>query len=67
MADCSNLSINFAIDNGADIVSTTLSGYTGKREVPKNLILNYSILVSKFKVLLSQKEDLILHHFIKKL
>ena len=52
MADCSNLSdANFAIDNGADIVSTTLSGYTGKREVPKNpdfKLLNS--LISKFKV-----------------
>lgn len=52
MADCSNLkdAIN-AIDNGADILSTTLSGYTDNKTIPKNpdfKLLN--LLIKKFKV-----------------
>ena len=52
MADCSSIkdAIN-AIENGADILSTTLSGYTGGKPPPKNpdfKLLNQ--LIKKFKV-----------------
>ena len=52
MADCSTIkdAIN-AIENGADILSTTLSGYTNKKLPPKNpdfKLLNQ--LIKKFKV-----------------
>ena len=52
MADCSTIkdAIN-AIENGADILSTTLSGYTNKKLTPKNpdfKLLNQ--LIKKFKV-----------------
>ena len=52
MADCSSIkdAIN-AIDNGADILSTTLSGYTNEKLPPKNpdfKLLNQ--LIKKFKV-----------------
>ncbi len=52
MADCSNIkdAIN-AIENGADIISTTLSGYTGKKSVPKNPDFNFlNQLIKKFNV-----------------
>ena len=52
MADCSNIkdAIN-AIENGADILSTTLSGYTNDKKIPKYpdfKLLNS--LIKKFKV-----------------
>ena len=52
MADCSTIkdAIN-AIENGADILSTTLSGYTSEKLPPKNpdfKLLNQ--LIKKFKV-----------------
>ncbi len=52
MADCSNLkdAMN-AFKNGADIISTTLSGYTNNKITPKNpnfKLLN--ILIKKFKI-----------------
>ena len=52
MADCSTIkdAIN-AIENGADILSTTLSGYTNEKLPPKNpdfKLLNQ--LIKKFKV-----------------
>ena len=51
MADCSNIkdAIN-AIENGADILSTTLSGYTSKKSTPKNPDFKLlSQLIIKFK------------------
>ena len=51
MADCSNMkdAIN-AIENGADILSTTLSGYTSKNLPPKNPDFKLlSQLIIKFK------------------
>ena len=52
MADCSNIkdALN-AIDNGADILSTTLSGYTSNKQISKNpdfKLLN--LLIKKFNV-----------------
>ena len=52
MADCSNMkdAIN-AIENGADILSTTLSGYTSKNLPPKNPDFKLlSQLIKKFKI-----------------
>ena len=52
MADCSNVidAIN-AIENGADILSTTLSGYTSKKLPPKNPDFKLlKQLIRKFKV-----------------
>ena len=52
MADCSNLrdAIN-AIESGADILSTTLSGYTGNKLPPKNPDFKLlSQLIKKFKI-----------------
>ena len=52
MADCSTIKdAMIAIENGADILSTTLSGYTNKKSPPKNpdfKLLNQ--LIKKFKV-----------------
>ena len=51
MADCSNMNdaIN-AIEKGADILSTTLSGYTSKKLPPKNPNFKLlSQLIIKFK------------------
>ena len=37
MADCSSMKdAIIALDNGADIIATTLAGYTGNKQVPKN-------------------------------
>ncbi len=52
MADCSSIkdAIN-AIDNGADILSTTLSGYTNEKLPPKNPDFKLlDQLIKKFKV-----------------
>ncbi len=52
MADCSNMkdAIN-AIENGADILSTTLSGYTSKNLPPKNPDFKLlRQLIKKFKI-----------------
>ena len=52
MADCSSIkdAIN-AIDNGADILSTTLSGYTNEKLPPKNPDFKFlNQLIKKFKV-----------------
>jgi len=52
MADCSNVidAIN-AIENGADILSTTLSGYTSKKLPPKNPDFKLlKKLIKQFKV-----------------
>lgn len=52
MADCSNIkdAIN-AIDNGADILSTTLSGYTIKKLPPKKPDFNLlNQLINNFKI-----------------
>ena len=51
MADCSNMkdAIN-AIESGADILSTTLSGYTSNKLPPKNPDFKFlSQLIKKFK------------------
>ena len=52
MADCSNIKdANNAIENGADIISTTLSGYTGEKLIPKNPDFNLlKQLVKKFNI-----------------
>ena len=52
MADCSNVidAIN-AIENGADILSTTLSGYTSYKIPPKNPDFKFlNQLIRKFKI-----------------
>ena len=52
MADCSTIkdAIN-AIENGADILSTTLSGYTNEKLPPKNPDFKFLYqLIKKFKV-----------------
>jgi N-acylglucosamine-6-phosphate 2-epimerase len=52
MADCSTIkdAIN-AIENGADILSTTLSGYTNEKLPPKNPDFKFlNQLIKKFKV-----------------
>jgi N-acylglucosamine-6-phosphate 2-epimerase len=52
MADCSSVkdALN-AFDNGADILSTTLSGYTGDKPIPKNPDFKLlDSLINKFKV-----------------
>ena len=52
MADCSTIkdAIN-AIENGADILSTTLSGYTNEKLPPKNPDFKFlDQLIKKFKV-----------------
>ena len=52
MADCSSVkdALN-AFDNGADILSTTLSGYTGDKPIPKNPDFKLlDSLIKKFKV-----------------
>jgi len=52
MADCSNIKdANNAIENGADIISTTLSGYTGEKLIPKNPDFNLlKRLIEKFNI-----------------
>ena len=52
MADCSSVkdALN-AFDNGADILSTTLSGYTIDKPIPKNPDFKLlDSLINKFKV-----------------
>ena len=52
MADCSTIKdAIIAVENGADILSTTLSGYTNKKLPPKNPDFNLlNQLIKKFKV-----------------
>ena len=52
MADCSNMNDAMnAIEKGADILSTTLSGYTSKKLPPKNPDFKLlSQLIIKFKI-----------------
>ena len=52
MADCSTIKdATNAIENGADILSTTLSGYTNEKLPPKNPDFKFSNqLIKKFKV-----------------
>lgn len=52
MADCSSIKdAMIALDNGADIIATTLSGYTENKRVPKNpdfKLLN--LFIKKFNI-----------------
>ena len=52
MADCSNVKdAIIALDSGADIIATTLSGYIGNKKIPKNAdfkLLN--LFVKKFNI-----------------
>jgi N-acylglucosamine-6-phosphate 2-epimerase len=52
MADCSTIKdATNAIENGADILSTTLSGYTNEKLPPKNPDFKFlNQLIKKFKV-----------------
>lgn len=52
MADCSTIKdATNAIENGADILSTTLSGYTNEKLTPKNPDFKFlNQLIKKFKV-----------------
>ena len=52
MADCSNIKDAIeAVENGADIISTTLSGYTNDKVVPINPDFKFlNQLIKKFKI-----------------